>query len=161
MNNDEQFENRLRRQPLRPIPPAWREEILTTAAVRQPATTARRGKEDATALVAGWRLLFARMPLAWAALAALWVGIVGVNLTMPGPLVSVAMEAPASAHYAALASLDSPAADFDADRAPSLPTRKASPAVRPSDVPLPPRSERRHGVDVGEMPLDFVFQHIA
>ena len=155
MNNDEQFENRLRRQPLRTIPPAWREEILTAAAARQPATTARRGDEDAAALLAGWRLLFARIPLAWATLAALWVGMIGVNLTMPGPMVSVAMEAPASARWAALASLDFPAAEFDADRDSLAPAPKASPATKPSDVPLRPSSERRRGMDFDETRLDF------
>ncbi len=31
MNNDSQFENRLRRQPVKPIPAEWREEILDAA----------------------------------------------------------------------------------------------------------------------------------
>jgi len=104
MNNDEQFENRFRRQPLRPVPSAWRGEILAAAAARQPVTAARHSDEDAAALVAGWRLLFARIPLAWAALAALWVGMIGVNLTMPGPMVSVALKNPASARMSVLAS---------------------------------------------------------
>ena len=161
MNNDEQFENRLRRQPLRPIPPAWRGEILTASAARQPAAAARRGDEGAPALVAGWRLLFARMPLAWAALAALWVGMIGVNLTMPGPMISVAMEAPASARVSVLASWDSPLADFDVASDSTLPRPKASPNSAPSDVPSRPRSERRRGMDVGEMHPDVTFHLIT
>ena len=154
MNNDEQFENRLRRQPMRPVPPAWRGEILAAAA-RQNAKTVRRGDEEAAALLVGWRLLFARMPLAWAALAALWLGMIGVNLTMPGPMVSVAMETPASARLSVLAALDSPLAEFDAASDSTLPATKASPAAPPPEVPLRPRSERRRGGDFGETPLDF------
>lgn len=161
MNDDEQFENRLRRQPLRTVPPAWRGEILAKASSRQPTTAARRGDEDAAALAAGWRLLFARMPLAWAALAALWLGMVGVNLTMPGPMVSVAMEAPASARLSALAALDSPLVEFDVSNDSTLPVPKASPAAPPSDVPLRPRSERRRDAGFGETQPDVSFHLIA
>ncbi len=161
MNNDEQFENRLRRQPLRPIPPAWRGEILAAATARQSAIATRRGDDDAIALVAGWRLLFARIPLAWAALAALWLGMIGVNLTMPGPMVSVAMEAPASARFSTLASLDSPLAEFDADRDLTVPALKALPAAPPPDVPLRPRSERRRAADFGATYPDFSFHLIT
>jgi hypothetical protein len=154
MNRDEQFEQRLQHQPLQPVPSVWRDEILSAAA-------ARRGDEDAAALVAGWRLLFARMPLAWAALAALWLGMVGLNLTMPGPMVSVTLQSSASAQYAALANLDSPATEFATGHVLPMPAPKAPPVVQPSDVPLPPRSERRRGVDVGEMPSDCSFHRIA
>ena len=160
MNNDEQFENRLRRQPLRPVPPTWRGEILAAAA-RQPATAARRADEDAAVLLAGWRLLFARIPLAWAALAALWVGMIGVNLTMPGPMVSVAMETTASARVSVLASWDSALTEFGVASDPTLPVPKASPAAPPPDVPLRPRSERRRDADFGETHLDFSFHLIA
>ena len=161
MNNDEQFENRLRHQPLRSVPPAWRTEILKAATARQPATAARRGDEDAVALIVGWRLLFRRMPLAWAALAALWLGMIGVNLTMPGPIVSVAMETPASSRVSELVSWDSPLTDFDVASDSTLPVPKASPAAPPSDVPLRPRSERRGEGDYGETPPNFSFHLIT
>ena len=44
--------------------------------------------EDQAALLAGWRLLFARLPLAWTSVAALWVALIGVNLLMPGPAIT-------------------------------------------------------------------------
>lgn len=150
MNNDEQFENRLRRQTLRTLPPEWRGEILKVAAARQPASAVPHGDEDSVALIVGWRLLIGRMPLAWAALAALWVGMIGVNLTMPGPIVSVVMQTPASDRLSVLAALDSPLTDFDAASDSTLPVPKASPATPPSDVPLRPRSERRGEVNFGE-----------
>lgn len=155
MNNNEQFENRLRRQPLRSVPPAWRGEILKAADANRRVAAAPPRSESQSELLAGWRVLLGRFPIAWAALAALWVGMVSVNLTMPGPMVSVAMEAPASARWAALASLDSSGAEFDTDRDSTVPVPKASPASPPSDVPLHPRSERRRGGDFGETHLDF------
>jgi len=161
MNNDEQFENRLRRQPLRTIPPAWRGEILAAAAPQRRIIAAPRGAEGPAALVAGWRLLFARLPVAWAALAALWVGLVGVNLMMPGPIVRMAIQTPPSVRWATLATLDFPAAEFDAERDAPVPASEASPAKPPSDIPLRPRSERRRGVEVGETPPDFTFHLIA
>jgi len=108
-------------------------------------------------LVAGWRLLLSRMPLAWAALAALWVGMIGVNLAMPGPLVSVAMENSPPTNLSALASWDSPLAEFDLERDSHVPAPKASPAAPPSDVPLRPRSERRRNADFGETHPDSFF----
>jgi hypothetical protein len=161
MNSDEQFENRLRRQPLRPISPAWREEILAAAAAHQPTVPTQSDAKDQAALVVGWRLLFARMPLTWAALAALWLGMVGVNLTMPGPMVSVAIEAPASTRWGALASLDSLEAEFDVERTSTVPVPKTSPAPPPTDEKPRPRSERRRGVDFGEAHPDFFFHIIA
>ncbi len=78
MNRDERFENRLVRVPQTPVPPAWREEILTAArsaatprAVRPPAHTSIR---DAL-----WALLWPH-PRAWAGLAAAWVLILGLTL---------------------------------------------------------------------------------
>lgn len=160
MNTDEQFESRLRRQPLRPIPPAWRGESIQAATASQAAAAARRG-DAAAALLAGWRLLFARIPLAWAALAALWLGMIGVNLTMPASIVSVTMATPAAARLSALASWNSPLVEFDVVSDSTLPTPKAAPAAPPSDVPLRPRSERRRDAAFGESPPDFSFHLIT
>jgi len=90
------LEDRIARQPWRPIPAEWREEIL--AAVRQ----ARRLAQTPTVAspTPGWRLLLSTLnsqlstflwpsPKAWAGLAALWIVILGVNLaardTTPAP----------------------------------------------------------------------------
>ena len=67
MNFDE-FENKLRGQPRREIPPEWRREILAPL---------RRRVE---APVAWWRQLLWPHPAAWAGLAAAWVAIFALNL---------------------------------------------------------------------------------
>jgi hypothetical protein len=55
------FERQLSDQPLRPPPPAWRAEILAGAAkIVAPSWT--------------WRDWFWPSPIAWGALAAVWVG---------------------------------------------------------------------------------------
>jgi hypothetical protein len=67
--NDDQFENELKRQPLRPVPVAWREEILKAACHRH-----RRAVSTSTAeVVPWWRALLWPNPVAWGGLAAAWL----------------------------------------------------------------------------------------
>jgi hypothetical protein len=85
MNHDDPFEQRLRRQPLRAVPPAWREEILAAAEANRRAVP-----DDGLALLAALRLrlreLFWPAPQAWAGLAAIWLVIVSVNLVTREPV---------------------------------------------------------------------------
>jgi len=67
MNFDE-FENKLRGQPRREIPPEWRREILEPLRRRSGPP------------VSWWRQLLWPHPAAWASLAAAWVAIVALNL---------------------------------------------------------------------------------
>ena len=84
MNCDDQFENSLRRQPLRTIPPAWREEILAAAeAHRRPAVI--HAPTLAALLGSRLRELFWPAPQAWAGLAAIWLVILGANFVMHEP----------------------------------------------------------------------------
>lgn len=69
MNFDE-FENKLRAQPRREIPPEWRREILAPLRLRTEAP------------VAWWRQLLWPHPAAWASLAAVWVAIFALNLAV-------------------------------------------------------------------------------
>ncbi|MDH7502089.1 MAG: hypothetical protein QHJ82_05150, partial [Verrucomicrobiota bacterium] len=81
--NSEQFEDYLRRQPLRGAPPGWRRNILAEAA-NASSTRPRSGSSQrwAKALV-GW--MWPR-PTAWAALGAAWVAILVLNqLAAPTP----------------------------------------------------------------------------
>jgi len=65
-----EFEQRLRSVPVKPLPGDWRAEILATAeaipAVPAPPPWRER-------LAGGWRSLFWPHPRAWAGLAAVWV----------------------------------------------------------------------------------------
>ena len=78
MNLDD-FEQRLRREPVKPIPSEWREQILTQARATQPET---RNSELGTASLLSvlWQRLVWPNPKAWAGLAAIWLVILGLNL---------------------------------------------------------------------------------
>lgn len=82
--NDEQdqLERRLRRQPLRQVPPEWRAEILAAAREAQPSHHEPRITHHSwlSTLNAQLTAFFWPNPKAWAGLAALWVAIIAFNL---------------------------------------------------------------------------------
>lgn len=65
-----EFEESLRSLRHRPLPPAWRREIL--AACEKP-------------VAARWRDWLWPSPIAWGALAAIWVGLIVWHFEMPTP----------------------------------------------------------------------------
>ena len=71
------LEQQLARQPLKSVPAAWRDEILRVAADAQ-----RRARQNNSS-VPWWRALIWPAPRAWAALAAGWVLVALIQLTMP------------------------------------------------------------------------------
>ena len=151
MKNEDQFEQRLRRQPLRPVPSAWRAEILAAAKANERTTPAHSRAEDQVALLVGWQLLWERLPIAWAALATLWLVLIGVNLTLPSPMVSVVVQASPSVQMESLAALDFPSADFEPLATQLSPAPARTPATKDPAVPRRPHSERRRDADVGEV----------
>ena len=75
------FERELERQSLRPVPPAWRAEILEAAH----AASRSRLSHDVR-LPVWWRDWLWPCPQAWAGLAAVWMIIFALKLTEPaGP----------------------------------------------------------------------------
>jgi hypothetical protein len=78
MNTDD-FEKKLRRQPLRQIPTDWREAILRTA--REQASSAVRPPESVLVrgLLVVWRELIQPCRYAWSVMAALWLIFWAVN----------------------------------------------------------------------------------
>ena len=91
MNGEDQFEKRLERQPLRPMPPVWREEILS-AARRLPICThhaspfiAPRSRVVLSTLSAQLSSLLWPHPRAWAGLAAAWLLVLGLNFAAREP----------------------------------------------------------------------------
>jgi len=84
MNGDDQFENRLQGLPQRPIPEAWRRQILDAA--REPKS---RRSITRPALLSKFDSLMARWlwphPKAWAGLAAVWLLVLGSNFAAREP----------------------------------------------------------------------------
>jgi hypothetical protein len=85
------FEKQLQNQPIRPVPRAWRNEILREA---REQTCSRRDQADnvirqssphhvGAVSPAWWREWLWPCPEAWAGLAALWLAILGLNVTTP------------------------------------------------------------------------------
>lgn len=75
---DDNFEERLRRQPLRPIPSEWRGEIL--GAARAAASSSRQ-----PASTSWWLEWLWPCPRAWAGLAAAWIVILALQYQTPPP----------------------------------------------------------------------------
>ena len=106
MTDEDQFKEKLARQHLRPIPPAWRAKILTTArAAASPCTVSPPGRPSQLAIVrsvmAGW--LWPH-PRAWAGLAAVWLLVLGLDLAgrEPSRLEVAGLEPAASAQVTVL-----------------------------------------------------------
>lgn len=98
MSTNDPFEQRLLRQPLRSVPPAWREAILSQAS--------RAAGADSPAV--GWRHLLRwgdgvlrelrwPSPRAWAGLAAVWGMIAVLNLVASGGAEPASRPAPGAA----------------------------------------------------------------
>ena len=82
-NNEKQFEQRLSRQPVKEVPPAWRAEILAAARAAQPASQMARVVKHSFLSTLNRQLaaILWPHPKAWAGLAAVWVCIIGLNLS--------------------------------------------------------------------------------
>jgi hypothetical protein len=83
--NPEDFEKHLQRQPLRPVPAAWREEILSAArqaSAPQPTPhPARRFRPSVLSTLNSQLSTFLwPHPAAWAGLAAIWLVTGGLSL---------------------------------------------------------------------------------
>ncbi|MEY2407551.1 MAG: hypothetical protein QOF48_221 [Verrucomicrobiota bacterium] len=97
----DEFEQQLRSQPVRPVPPAWRAEILTVArALTRPGSDAGA---DSIVRMASWRAWFWPCPQAWAALAAVWLILIGFYLSPPASSRLLAGQEPTAEKKTALA----------------------------------------------------------
>ena len=91
--NPNDFEQRLQRQPLRQMPREWRKEILSAA---QQAVPAGHAPRSTLHVPAGRSLLSTLLwphPTAWAGLAAVWLVILGINLTTRDASLALAKHA--------------------------------------------------------------------
>lgn len=78
---DSEFEQRLRRQPMKPIPAEWRSEILSAAVEAHHASRIAHRSWLST-LKHQFSTLLWPHPVAWAGLAAAWMVIFALNLSM-------------------------------------------------------------------------------
>ena len=128
--NSEQFEDCLRRQPLRATPPGWRRKILAEAANASSARARSRSSQNWAKTLFGWMW---PKPMAWAALAAAWVAIFVLNkVSAPTPEESAQAEAGAAiadANLQILGRLDE--LDFAAETTPVRPS--STPETKPPD----------------------------
>lgn len=140
----DQFEQHLRRQPVRQIPAGWRAEILAAARAAQApqtGTASRAGSRVPWYSLIGREILFSAWPnpKAWAGMAAVWVLIVALNFSMRD-----ASPAPAGAEKSAPATPDRVAELRQQQRMfAELAGLNAMPdADRPKNPALQPRSQR-------------------
>jgi hypothetical protein len=97
MSTDD-FEKRLRRQNMRPMPREWREEILDAA---RRACVHERANPDLRT-TQWWRELLWPCPQAWACLAAVWVVVLLLNLDSREPVRVAKTTIPAPEFFMAL-----------------------------------------------------------
>jgi len=86
------FEQRLKRQPLRQLPADWRADILADG---RGSKVEGRGRErfELSTFVSRLSIVFWPHPKAWAGLAAVWMVIIGVNISMHEPAPVMAKKA--------------------------------------------------------------------
>ena len=144
MNTDD-FENRLRQQPLRQLPGEWRAEILSAAreasqAEHAPRTTHHVPRRPSLLSTLHHQLstLLWPHPVAWAGLAAVWLVILGINLTTRDTPTLTAKHAPpiAPQFFMAFQEQERLLAEL-------IGPRDTPVAERPKQALPRPRSERR------------------
>jgi hypothetical protein len=115
----DEFEKFLSKQPMRELPSAWRNEILLAL----PRSKAARPR---------WQEWLWPSPLAWAALAAVWIVIVGLNLATRLPSEQIATQAsvPSVDMAAALANQRRLLADLTSSLVSEPPTPRTTPGPR-------------------------------
>jgi hypothetical protein len=85
MNGPDNFEERLRRQPLRTVPPDWRDEILRAAREAATPATAPAASRRSRIFMPWLCALLWPHPRAWAGLAAVWLVVLGLNFAARDP----------------------------------------------------------------------------
>ena len=138
------FEKRLQRQPLRQIPPEWRQEILSAARHASSPHHASRISHHVPASPSLLSTIHHQLstllwpqPRAWAGLAAAWLIILGINLTTRDASTAVTRHAsPVSPQvFMAFHEQERLLAEL-------LGPRETPVAERPKPSPARPRSER-------------------
>ena len=86
MNDQEKFEQQLRKQPFRSVPAEWRSQMLSAAAGEHSTERGGIGRSSVSRSERSYldilRGLLWPHPVAWGALAAIWLLIAGVNFSV-------------------------------------------------------------------------------
>lgn len=143
MNTDD-FEKELERRPLRPVPNAWREEILATARQNLPTPNAATHIDSPTA----WRALLSHFPIAWGAVAAIWLIIIGANMLMSESTSAVVAGASVPVEHEAMTVWNLQRVEFGLLANQSM--DRSRPAPKPAVTPGAPRSDRESDGGFGE-----------
>jgi hypothetical protein len=143
--NPDDFEKRLQRQPLRQVPAEWREEILSAARQASLSHHASRVTHHAppsrsllSTINSQLSTLLWPHPAAWAGLAAVWLVILGINLTTRDAAQAVAKNASPVSPQVFMAFQEQERLLSEL-----IGPRETPVAERPKPVPSRPRSERR------------------
>lgn len=147
MKHDD-FEKQIKQQSFRQPPAGWREEILVAA--RANIRSSPRSNEASQ--LAGWRALLARFPVAWGAVAAIWLMIIGANSWMSGPSTNSTTGGLAATHGngPSIWSLQRAEMSLLPDHLDSV----SKPQQRRQEHVPTPRSDRRREDGIGEFDPD-------
>lgn len=137
----EGLEQRLKSQPLRHVPTEWRGEILLAARQAAQAQEVPRATRQALAHSSLLSTLLWPHPAAWAGLAAVWLVILGVNLTTRDATLLEAKRASSASPQVFMAYQEQ-----ERLLAELLRPREAPVVEPPQPVPPRPRSERRNAL---------------
>lgn len=95
--NPYEFEKHLQSQPMRPVPPHWRQELLSAARQASVAHNSARAGHRAHASHSLLSTINSKLstflwphPAAWAGLAAIWVIVLGLNFTTQDAALRIA-----------------------------------------------------------------------
>lgn len=132
------FEQKLQRQPLRQLPEQWRGEILRAAQAARATAEPADIRQSATASVPAWcREWFWPSPVAWGALATVWVLIAFLKLSAPASSFVAAAQTVSSSRTSAIPVLS------ERQRELALLLDSLAPPRSPKPELPRPRSQRR------------------
>ncbi len=148
--NENDFEQRLQRQPLRPIPTDWRTEILAAARINPTSSIPNPVTANSAS---AWRFIFARFPVAWGTLAVVWLALIGINVCLFGvtgpasPGQAIVSTAEPFSVWRLQATALRQLASSDENSSTGMP----APIGFPTITPQRPRSERRSAEGFGDL----------
>ena len=146
MKTEDQLEQRLRHQPVKSIPSAWREEIIAAAESARGSHCSPRTTPLSlfSTLKQQLAALFYPHPKAWAGLAAVWVVIITLQIVSRDRTQVIAQQMPPPSPEVLMVLRQQRLLLAELVERPELRA-----AVRPKSAPPQPRSERHSEFSIG------------